>query len=166
MNYHIRLATLDDEPLLWEMLYLAVFVPPGKPPLPRDLVQSPSLARYVERWGRDGDLGAVALHPTLGEPIGAAWLRLWTAYEHGYGYCDAETPELSIAVLPTFRGQGVGTRLLDYLLPAADERHRAVSLSVSADNPAVRLYHRFGFVVVGDCRQSLTMKLIRQSARR
>jgi ribosomal protein S18 acetylase RimI-like enzyme len=162
MDCRIRLATPDDEPLLWEMLYLALFVPPGSPPLPRDVVQSPALARYVRRWGRDHDLGAVALHPTQGEPMGAAWLRLWAPDERGYGYCDAETPELSMAVLPAYRGQGVGGRLLDYLLRAADERHRAVSLSVSADNPALRLYRRFGFVVVGQCGQSLTMKRMGQ----
>jgi ribosomal protein S18 acetylase RimI-like enzyme len=158
MDCRIRLATPDDEPLLWEMLYLALFVPPGSPPYPREVVQTPDLARYVRRWGREHDLGAVALHPTQGEPIGAAWLRLWAPDDRGYGYWDAETPELSMAVVPAHRGQGVGSRLLEHLLRAADEHHQAVSLSVSADNPALRLYRRFGFVVVGRCGQSLTMQ--------
>jgi ribosomal protein S18 acetylase RimI-like enzyme len=158
MDCRIRPATPDDEPLLWEMLYLALFVPPGKPPLPRDLVQDPELARYVRHWGREHDLGAVALHPTQGEPIGAAWLRLWDGVERGYGFLDARTPELSMAVLPAYRGQGVGTRLLARLLGAADERYEAVSLSVATDNPAVRLYQRFGFAVVVRGGTSLTMR--------
>jgi GNAT superfamily N-acetyltransferase len=161
MDCPIRFATLDDEPLLREMLYLALFVPPGSSPLPKEVVETPELARYVRRWGREHDLGAVALHPTPGGSIGAAWLRLWAPDDRGYGYCDAETPELSMAVLPAYRGRGVGSRLLDYLLRAADERHRAISLSVSADNPAQRLYRRFGFVVVGECGTSLTMKRVR-----
>jgi ribosomal protein S18 acetylase RimI-like enzyme len=160
MDCRIRPATPHDEPLLWEMLYLALFVPPGSPPLLPEVVHSPDLARYVRRWGREHDLGAVALHPTQGEPIGAAWLRLWPPDDRGYGYCDGETPELSMAVVPAYRGQGVGSRLLEYLLRAADEQHRAVSLSVSVDNPALRLYRRFGFVVVGECGRSLTMRRV------
>jgi GNAT superfamily N-acetyltransferase len=160
MNYHIRPATPADEPLLWEMLYLTLFVSPGSPPLPPEVVQSPELARYDRHWGREHDLGAVALHPEQGEPVGAAWLRLWAPDDRGYGYCDAETPELSMAVVPAHRGRGVGSRLLESLLRAAEEKHRAVSLSVSADNPALRLYLRFGFVVVGECGRSLTMKRV------
>jgi ribosomal protein S18 acetylase RimI-like enzyme len=140
------------------MLYLALFVPPGRPPLPRDVVHHPELARYVRHWGREHDLGVVALHPARGEPIGAAWLRLWAADGRGYGYVDADTPELSLAVVPDYRGQGVGTRLLECLLRAADERHGAVSLSVSASNPALRLYRRFGFAVVGEGGPAVTMK--------
>jgi len=157
----IRPATPEDEPLLWEMLYLALFVPAGSPPLPRDVVHHPDVARYVRQWGREHDLGVVALHPDRDEPIGAAWLRLWAADDRGYGYVDAETPELSMAVLPQHRGQGVGTRMLAYLLRAADERHGAVSLSVSAGNPAMRLYRRHGFAVIGDDGASLTMKRLR-----
>ena len=157
MDCRIRLVTPEDEPFLWEMLYLAVFVPPGGPPLPREIVHHPNLARYVHRWGREHDLGVVALHPTQEEPIGAAWLRLWTPDDRGYGYLDAETPELSMGVLPAYRRRGVGSRLLEHLLQAAEEHYRAVSLSVAADNPALRLYRQFGFVVVGASGPSLIM---------
>src|SRR5262249_45862096 len=160
MDCRIRLATPEDEPLLWEMLYLALFVPPGSLPLPRDVVQRPELARYVRRWGREHDLGTVALHTTEGKPMGAAWLRLWAPDDRGYGYCDAETPDLRRAGWPAPGGPGVGVRLLDHLRRPAEEPHRAVSLSVSADNPAMRLYRRFGFAVVGRCGESLTMKRV------
>jgi GNAT superfamily N-acetyltransferase len=62
-----------------------------------------------------------------------------------------------MAVLPEYRGQGVGTRLLGELLRLADGRYGAVSLSVSAENPAVRLYRRWGFREAGNSGSSLTM---------
>jgi GNAT superfamily N-acetyltransferase len=60
----------------------------------------------------------------------------------------AETPELAIAVAPEQLGTGVGTLLLARLLDDARRIHRAIALSVRADNPAKRLYERMGFVTV------------------
>lgn len=62
-----------------------------------------------------------------------------------------------MAVLPGLRGRGVGSDLLAQLLRSARAVYRAVSLSVSADNPAVRLYERAGFERVRECGESLTM---------
>src|ERR687897_597061 len=81
---------------------------------------------------------------------GAAWWRLLTAETKGYGYVDDATPELAIAVSPGHRGRGLGGRMLRELLDAARASFDAVSLSVRADNPAVRLYERAGFRTVGD----------------
>ena len=75
----------------------------------------------------------------------------------GYGYVDDDTPELSIAVLPQHRGRGIGTQLLTDLLREAEKRYKAVSLSVSSDNPALRMYERAGFKVVTKEEASLTM---------
>ena len=97
LNVTIRPLTQTDEPFLWEALYHAIFIPPGEPPPSRAIVQLPSVRRYVEGWGREGDSGFVALTP---EPIGAVWLRLFTAPRGGYGYVADTIPELSIAVLP------------------------------------------------------------------
>ena len=41
MSSEMRAATVSDEPFLWEMLYLALFVPPGEPPLPRSVLRDP-----------------------------------------------------------------------------------------------------------------------------
>jgi ribosomal protein S18 acetylase RimI-like enzyme len=50
-------------------------------------------------------------------------------------------------VLPEARGQGVGTRLLEYCEEKARERGaKKLTLAVVANNPAKRLYERFGFV--------------------
>lgn len=157
MSHSIRPLSPSDRQLLREMLYLSLHVPEGGPPFPRDVIDRPEIARYVSGWGRDGDIGFVAVDAGSGEPIGAAWLRLLRGDERGYGYVDDETPELGMAVLPEHRGCGVGSELLGRLLRAAATVYRSVCLSVSAENPAVRLYERAGFRRVRECGDSLTM---------
>jgi ribosomal protein S18 acetylase RimI-like enzyme len=163
MNWIIRPLIFEDEPFLWEMLYQAIHVRDGQSPPPRDVVRLPELARYVEGWGRAGDRGFLASDALSGQPLGAAWLRLLTGDYKGYGYIDDDTPELSIAVLPEHRGHGIGTQLLSYLL-ASVRGQLSVSLSVSADNPALRLYQSFGFAVMRKSDGSLTMKRDRADA--
>lgn len=158
LEYVIRPLTPTDEPFLWEMLYLAIYVPPGETPPDRDIVHRPEIARYARNWGRPDDGGFFAIDAANQKPIGAAWLRLLTGENMGYGYVDDATPELTIAVLPEYRGKGVGTRLLTCLLDAAQTRYPSVSLSVSADNPALRLYRRMGFEVVTRSGLSVTMR--------
>jgi ribosomal protein S18 acetylase RimI-like enzyme len=53
----------------------------------------------------------------------------------------------------------VGGRLLNAAIAHARHHHPGVSLSVSADNPARRLYERRGFRVVAEAGDSLTMLL-------
>jgi ribosomal protein S18 acetylase RimI-like enzyme len=159
MTCIIRPLQIADEPFLWEMLYQALHIPEGQTPLPREIVQIPELARYVQGWGREGDCGFLSIKTSISQPIGAVWLRLPIGEHKGYGYVDDNTAELSIAVLPGYRGQGVGTQLLTHLF-ASEWGKLPISLSVSADNPAVRLYERFGFEIVSRSNGSLTMKRI------
>jgi ribosomal protein S18 acetylase RimI-like enzyme len=156
---HVTLRTAGDtdQAFLRDMLYQSLHVPAGHAPLSRDVLSRPEIAKYVEGWGRAGDIGLVAVDLDGREAIGAAWLRLFTGADRGFGYVDDRTPELGIAVVPHRRGEGIGTALLTGLLDAARERYDAVSLSVSADNPAVRLYERLGFARVAGHRGSLTM---------
>ena len=124
---------------------------------PTTSAPSPNSAHYVAGWPRPGDRGVVA---EAGQPVGAAWLRTFSPEDPGYGFVEAAVPELSVGVVPGWRGRGVGTRLLEALLAQARAQGlAAVSLSVEPDNPALRLYERFGFVAVGDVGGSLTMLL-------
>lgn len=131
-----------------EMLYQSLFVEEGQEPFRRDVLQDPLIAGYVRGWGRKGDFGFVAIETSSRQPIGAAWCRLWSGDDRGFAYLEAETPELGIALLPEYRGQGIGTALLEHLLAAAKGKYPALSLSVSPNNPVVRLYERRGFQVV------------------
>lgn len=156
-THSIRQLSPSDQHFLMEMLYQSLHASEGRPPFPRDVINRPEIAKYVRAWGRAGDMGLVAVDAGSVEPIGAAWLRLLKGDERGYGYVDDETPELGMAVLPAYRGRGVGSDLLGRLLESAGAVYRSVCLSVSVDNPAVRLYERAGFERVCVCGSSLTM---------
>ena len=158
MNPHIRLLTPDDEPFLWIALYHAVHVSPGEAAPAPEIVREPRLARYVVEWMRHlDDIGFAA--EVDGAPVGAAWLRRWQQGGHGFGFVDEATPELSVSLLPGYRGRGIGTALLQRLLVEAAQRFAGVSLSVSESNPAGRLYERSGFVIVGESNGgSVTME--------
>jgi ribosomal protein S18 acetylase RimI-like enzyme len=144
-KYTMRPAAASDEPFLWEMLYQSLYVEDGGVPFPREVLNQPELARYVKGWGRAGDVGFLAIDLVSNLPVGAVWCRLPNGEDRGFAYIDDETPELGIAVLPGHRGKGVGTDLLKRLLAEAGAFFQALSLSVSPDNPAMRLYERFGF---------------------
>ena len=122
------------------------------------LVGDLPVSRYVDRWGRPGDTAVIALEGST--PIGAAWFRLYRAGEPGYGFVDEQTPELSLAVVPSRRRGGVGKALLAALLDKARQAgHRSLSLSVDRSNPAIGLYERFGFRKVAEAGDTLTMQL-------
>lgn len=143
-------ATDHDQDLLASMLReAAMWRDPEAGPPTEVLLADPELARYVAGWGRPGDVGVVARLGELG--CGAAWARRFPADAPGYGFVDADTPELSIAVAAPHRGIGLGRALLTTLLVELRRRGTAqVSLSVEMDNPARELYTELGFVVVGE----------------
>ena len=141
--YPTRPGGPQDLEFLWEMLYEATHHRP---------LSDPAISRYLEGWGRPGDTTVVALDPVDGRRIGAAWYRLMTPDNPGYGFLNASTPEITLAVVPERRGAGVGEALLRGLLDAArTQGFNALSLSVRRDNPAaVKLYERNGFVKLSD----------------
>jgi ribosomal protein S18 acetylase RimI-like enzyme len=149
----IRAATAADAPFLWEMLYQALHVPLGQSPFPREILQQPEINQYLADWGRPDDFAWIA--ESEAQPVGAAWTRL---LKQGYGFVDELTPELTVAVLPEYRGCGIGSKLLATLIAHARNHYPALSLSVSADNPAARLYQRLGFETLGRAGTSLVMR--------
>jgi ribosomal protein S18 acetylase RimI-like enzyme len=156
MRIELAAAGPGDGGFLEDMLYEALFIPPGEARPPRTVLRLPEIAHYAADWGRPGDFGLVAR--CGGEAVGAAWLRLFPAGERGFGYVDERTPELSMAVRPERRGLGIGTTLLERLCGEARERgFDRVSLSVDVRNPAVRLYRRLGFEVEAEADQAYTM---------
>jgi ribosomal protein S18 acetylase RimI-like enzyme len=65
---------------------------------------------------------------------------------------------IDIALLPGFRGRGVGGQLLGDLQAEAAARQVPVVLTVEVDNPARRLYDRVGFVTVTATERHLLMR--------
>ncbi len=57
---------------------------------------------------------------------------------------------MDISLLPEHRGAGIGSAILGLLMAQADTDGQTTTLYVEPNNPAHRLYRRFGFEVVGD----------------
>ena len=148
-----------DTPFLREMLREAAAGSPERPRSSLDeLLAVPETARYVKGWGRAGDTGRIAEGPQE-VPVGAAWYRLYSAAEPGYGFVSESVPEVSIAVSEGARKSGVGSALLAALSEDARRQgHPSLSLSVLRENPAVRLYERFGFRLVEVTGEHQTMR--------
>lgn len=144
----IRPADAADARFLAEVIGLAVaWRPEATPPTVDEVLADPLLAHYVAGWPGPADAGVVA-QDAEGRPLGAAWWTFMPAEDPGFGFVAADIPELSIGVVASRRGRGVGTALLRALLDRADDEGlEGVSLSVEADNPARRLYERSGFVL-------------------
>ena len=141
--------TFADESLLAEMSYQAIFIPAGGSPPPRTILTEPGLRKYFAAFGTlVGDIGCKAVESATGQAVGAAWVRLLQGEARGYGYVNDATPELSIAIDPAYRGQGIGQRLMSALFAGVSPHFAAISLSVWLENPAYRLYQRLGFTLV------------------
>lgn len=156
---NIRPATADDVDFLKKMLYKAAAWNPDWP-LEQviEALASPMVARYHVGWPRPGDAGVIA--EVEGEPVGAAWHRLFTAAEPGYGFVDEETPEIGIAVEPLHRRKGIGETLLRALISEARQQgFSALCLSVAPHNRSRMMYERAGFEKVGESGGSWTMVL-------
>ena len=144
----VRRGGAQDLRFLRDMLHHAYYW--------RERVPGSLASRYVRGWGRRGDTAVIALQD--GFPVGAAWFRLFSPAEPGYGFVDESTPELAIAVVPSKRGHGIGDELLQELIAKAKAAgHDRLSLSVEPGNPARKLYERHGFAVVNEGDEAWTM---------
>lgn len=66
---------------------------------------------------------------------------VWCCIIGDYGHIDDETPSLAMPLLPAYRGQGIGTKLLKTFLKALRMKgYRQIPLSVQKDNDACGMY--------------------------
>ncbi len=155
-RFELRAATLEDQPFLFDMLVEAVNWNPERQ-LSREAVAADSgLAHYIDGWPLAGEIGLIAEGD--GQPIGAAWLRYFNGDDPGYGYVADDVPELSMAIIASWRRRGAGRALLRQIAERARSVGiRAISLSVERTNHAHRLYTSEGYRVVGRGPASDTM---------
>jgi len=73
--------------------------------------------------------------------------------EHKIGFIT------NVSVLPGFKGKGLASRLMEYVLRfALDQGFRRVELEVKPSNTAaIRLYAKFGFLSEGSDKKNLKM---------
>ncbi|REK77012.1 GNAT family N-acetyltransferase [Paenibacillus paeoniae] len=158
MNYTLHKATQADTAFLWDMLLESLYVQEGQKPFDRSILQEPFMAKYVEGWGRSGDVGYIARNEN-GIAVGSITARLYTEANKGFGYVGDDVPELGMAILAEHRGKGLGKLLMETLI--AELRINGVgklSLSVDPSNEAaVILYTRYGFKEIGVVGTSIAM---------
>jgi GNAT superfamily N-acetyltransferase len=86
-------------------------------------------------YRRNYDPSTFYLIESAGEPVGRLYLYR----------TPAEVRVVDIALLPEFRGRGLGTLVLQDVLADADRAGQKVSIHVEIFNRARRLYERLGF---------------------
>jgi GNAT superfamily N-acetyltransferase len=75
-----------------------------------------------------------------GAPIGRLYVDRWAD----------QIRIIDIALLPEYRGRGVGAQLLEAILDEGRRIHLPVTIHVERFNPALHWYERLGFQVVED----------------
>ena len=145
-------------PFLRKMLYEAVFwrATVDTPSFEEGLA-CPEVSKAVEdRGDRDGDAAVIATVNSI--PVGAAWYRYWSDDNFINGFIDESTPVVVIGVQSNYRRQGIGGKLIEWLIDHAS-RHaiQQLSLSVSKDNHALGLYQQQGFLEYADIGDALLM---------
>ncbi|MDE6853011.1 MAG: GNAT family N-acetyltransferase [Lachnospiraceae bacterium] len=152
MDYQIREIRQEEYVLLDEFLYEAIFIPDGVEAPPKSIIRQPELQVYVSDFGKKDDHCLVA--EVDGEIVGAVWTRIM----NDYGYVDDTTPSFAISLYQDFRGQGIGTVLMEEMLALLRKRgYKKASLSVQKENYAYRLYLKIGFVVVEEADEEYIM---------
>ena len=87
-----------------------------------------------------------------------AYTKGQSSISAGYGFINAETPELSIAIDENHRNKGIGTRLLSAIFEALRQaNYTQISLSVDSRNLAYPLYLKLGFVEYSTDEYSVKM---------
>lgn len=147
MAYKFEPLSESDTGLLEVMLHEAIFVPEGQERPTKDIIQQPILQKYVRPWHAK-DIGYKVIDRHNDNAIGAIWLKQFEPGVKGYGYVADDVPELSMALLPSYRSMGIGTKMMTQMLKMSEGIYNRISLSVDSANEAKNLYERFGFKVV------------------
>jgi ribosomal protein S18 acetylase RimI-like enzyme len=118
---------------------LGVHVMERKPSLGEEAAFFGQVWKYVEAGQQ-----TVMVAEEVGRIVG-----LCTIYRGSHPE-DRHVGTLAVAVLPEWRGRGVGSGLLEHALRAAEGRFETAVLDVIAVNErALRLYRKFGFAERG-----------------
>lgn len=160
MTFEIRDIHENEYSLLEEFLYQAIYVPEGyEGEVPRTIIYDDPMCQAAwEGFGTLPDDRAVVA-VIDGKVVGACWVRMTAEY----GHVDGQTPSFSISLFKEYRSQGAGTALMQRMIEELEEAGYArASLSVQKGNPAVRLYERMGFRIVGDGADETEWLMIRE----
>lgn len=153
MNYTIREMNTTEYPLLNDFLYEAIFIPDGVEPPPKSIINSPELQVYVSDFGTQEHDHAL-LAEVNGKIVGAVWVRIM----NDYGHIDDTTPSFAISLYKEYRGQGIGTDMMQKMLTTLKNAgYKQASLSVQKANYAANMYLKLGFETVSENEEEYIM---------
>lgn len=148
-----RYLRLDEKELLKDFLYEAIFIPDGVEPPVREIIEQPELKLYYEGFGT-GRADYCIVADDEGKVVGAVWTRIM----NDYGHIDDETPSFAISLYKEYRGQGIGTKLMEEMLDFLKEKgYERASLAVQKANYAVKMYKNVGFKTVDENAEEYIM---------
>lgn len=153
MNYCIRKLREDEQGILADFLYEAIYIPEGVEAPARNIIEQPELQLYISDWGKEDDYCLVA---EMNEKIvGAAWVRIMD----DYGHIDDKTPSFAISLYKEYRGMGIGTKLMKRMLSYLKEKgYEKASLSVQKANYAYKMYLKLGFEIISENEEEFIMR--------
>ena len=163
----IRNMRVEEYATLKDLLYEAIYVPPGDAPPPRSVADRPELRIYFQGFG-SGPLDRALAAVDGSWVVGSVWCRLMD----DYGHIDDETPSLAAALYPEYRGQGFGTAFLNRLAAIAVERGcgRLEWWCLDWNTPSIGFYKSLGaetmedwtvYRLAGDTLQSLAERTLK-----
>jgi ribosomal protein S18 acetylase RimI-like enzyme len=110
--------------------------------LSKTINELPQLKKMSNFYGlTTKDLGLYALYEN--KIAGAVWSR----------ELDSKIPTISMAVLPEFQMQGIGTQIMEQFLQEAGALYTNIEVNVLKDSKAINFYKKFGFVEVKNSEQ-------------
>lgn len=111
MNYKIRTIRNNEYELLNDFLYEAIFIPAGVQAPPKSIINAPELQVYIKDFGKFQDDHCLVAEVD-GNVIGAVWVRVMD----DYGHIEEGVPSFAISLYKEYRGQGIGTELMNKML--------------------------------------------------
>lgn len=153
MNCIIREMHPNENPLLEDFLYQAIYQPDKTNLAPRSIIEKPELQVYIKDFGTKKDDYCFCAEAD-GKIVGAVWVR----NINGYGSVDNNTVEFAISVFDEYQKMGIGTALMNKMLEHLNKlNYSKASLAVQKENYAVRMYQKVGFEIVDENEQEYIM---------
>lgn len=153
MKYIIREMHPNENFLLEDFLYQAIYQPDKTNLAPRSIIKQPELQVYIKDFGTKKDDYCFCAEVD-GKIVGAVWVR----NINGYGSVDNNTVEFAISVFDEYQKMGIGTALMNKMLEHLNKlNYSKASLAVQKENYAVRMYQKVGFEIVDENEQEYIM---------
>ena len=153
MKYIIREMHPNENFLLEDFLYQAIYQPDKTNLAPRSIIKKPELQVYIKDFGTKKDDYCFCAEVD-GKIVGAVWVR----NINGYGSVDNNTVEFAISVFDEYQKMGIGTALMNKMLEHLNKlNYSKASLAVQKENYAVRMYQKVGFEIVDENEQEYIM---------